>query len=540
MTSSQGPLPNRSRSMSHREETGEPDKISGRRKACNECRQQKLRCDLGGVVGDDEATSLAICSRCTRLGLDCKIVEGFKRTRNRRRSADLDDEIARLREELAESRAQVAVATAASTSVLALPALETGDWPTTSATSVSLPYAAGPSGIGASNGPIVTPSTQSDGGSIPDLTTKPSVDEPPERRPTSFCVPSAKVLENATLSVREIEELFERLSIPQNAFLVHYHPFLPLIDVGKSPHQHYQTSKLLFWAIISSTADLTFMLAGVMMQIGTQMGLHRARDPQDFAKVPTTLDASQYTEWILASSSMSVGCGLPKTIQTWDSPAAASSDRHESEPEASQGTATQERLMIYRLLDADLSDLQREQPTDCLLSAWYHAAAKLHLYAFSLFDDACLEGYNRRIGTLYSAACWLLELSSRLDEDRGFFSHCPFYCYQAYVCAVFVVLKISMNDFFRSVVEDDNAEERAGPRMIEALIAALKKNRLSVSVVYDCLWTWRRYFNRDDNRVDASDSTGRRDADTGELQGMIDLDFNVDMLGFMGSMEWPA
>lgn len=40
------------------------------------------------------------------------------------------------------------------------------------------------------------------------------------------------------------------------------------------------------------------MLVGIMLQIGTQMGLHRALDAQDFAKVPTRLDSREYTEWV--------------------------------------------------------------------------------------------------------------------------------------------------------------------------------------------------------------------------------------------------
>jgi hypothetical protein len=47
----------------------------------------------------------------------------------------------------------------------------------------------------------------------------------------------------------------------------------------------------------SSTADPTFMLAGLMLQIGTQMGLHRAHGAQDFSKSPVTLNAVEFEEW---------------------------------------------------------------------------------------------------------------------------------------------------------------------------------------------------------------------------------------------------
>jgi hypothetical protein len=47
------------------------------KRACNECRQQKLRCD---VVNDP----FQACSRCRRLHLVCKIDGGFKRVEKRR------------------------------------------------------------------------------------------------------------------------------------------------------------------------------------------------------------------------------------------------------------------------------------------------------------------------------------------------------------------------------------------------------------------------------------------------------------------------
>jgi len=66
----------------------------GSRKACNECKQQKvsdapqpmnsfthvctqLRCDI-------VQTPAAACSRCHRLGIDCKVEQSFKRISKRR------------------------------------------------------------------------------------------------------------------------------------------------------------------------------------------------------------------------------------------------------------------------------------------------------------------------------------------------------------------------------------------------------------------------------------------------------------------------
>lgn len=68
-----------------------------KRRACNECKQQKLRCDLAGTQ-DPTVTS---CSRCTKLGLDCRIDEGFRRERKRKRAVELESEVQTLQQQLA-------------------------------------------------------------------------------------------------------------------------------------------------------------------------------------------------------------------------------------------------------------------------------------------------------------------------------------------------------------------------------------------------------------------------------------------------------
>lgn len=48
----------------------------------------------------------------------------------------------------------------------------------------------------------------------------------------------------------------------------------------------------------SSTADPTFMLVGLMLQLAVQMGLHRALHVQDFVKVPVRLSDDEHAEWV--------------------------------------------------------------------------------------------------------------------------------------------------------------------------------------------------------------------------------------------------
>jgi hypothetical protein len=131
---------------------------------------------------------------------------------------------------------------------------------------------------------------------------------------------------------------------------MYYHPFLPLIDNDKTLHDYYEISHLLFWSIVSvscrrltshptllqrlarsvsdllwrqirsvphslpvvqavcilctwpfptnsSTTDPTFLLSGIMLQVGVQMGLHRATEAQDFSRNPLKLNAAELHEW---------------------------------------------------------------------------------------------------------------------------------------------------------------------------------------------------------------------------------------------------
>jgi hypothetical protein len=165
-------------------------------------------------------------------------------------------------------------------------------------------------------------------------------------------------------------------------------------------------------------------------------------------------------------------------------------------------------------------------------TTWHLAAARLHLQAFYLLDSASIPGYNERICNLYTTSTSILELGSILgSEAKDFLLYCPFFSYQTYVCAAFCVLKIISNGFYRTLLDTT-----AGAKHLENAIASLRvisvvnndlparlgdviaffcampnptilggtniedvrliqvTNRLSMSVVYDCLWTWRRQF----------------------------------------------
>lgn len=393
---------------------GEPTTKQPRRRACNECRQQKLRCDL---VANDGAPST--CSRCQRLSLSCKVDNDFRRTRKRRKSFELENEVRELRRQLATHEASSA-------------ALE---WPIIPPAEARVSEVAVSSVSGAS-GPSPDPRESS---RVPGLTTQPVIDQPQEPRRSIITIPRARKLGNVELSVEEIDELYL-------IYMLHYHPYLPFLDPNTSLHEYYESSPLLFWSVIaiaarrlqshptllaklarsvtdllwktlrsipyslrvvqslvilctwpfptsSSTADPTYMLAGIMVQMGTQMGLHRALNAEDFVKVPLHLNVYEYSEWVktweacnIVAQSVSVGCGLPATIQMHDwsltvapesmaSPHDISLKWHlrieQFRYRVSQALTSnaldpagfmsaRERLSLYRLLNASLVDLERE------------------------------------------------------------------------------------------------------------------------------------------------------------------------------------
>lgn len=160
----------------------------------------------------------------------------------------------------------------------------------------------------------------------------------------------------------------------------------------------------------------------------------------------------------------------------------------------------------------------------------YLSAARLHLHAFYLFDSPTFDGYAERIVTLYQTACSLIQQSLDLEsQENGFFDYCPFFYCQVFVCASFILLKI-INSHFQTLLDADT-----GNMLLNAAISALRKmsianndlparlsdvigffcslpnhringgqatdslrlrvrNRLSMSIVYDTLWEWRKHF----------------------------------------------
>ncbi|KAK6595505.1 C6 transcription factor [Botrytis cinerea] len=86
-----------------RDQMERPHKIPNSIKSCNECRQQKLGCNV-------EKDPFKPCCRCTRLGIECKLDSDFKRVAKRHKHAEMQKEIEELKELVAKQAALLAVA----------------------------------------------------------------------------------------------------------------------------------------------------------------------------------------------------------------------------------------------------------------------------------------------------------------------------------------------------------------------------------------------------------------------------------------------
>lgn len=309
---------------------------SQKRRACNECRQQKLRCDLSG-----DGRSVNPCSRCAKLGLDCKVDESFQRTRKRRRSRDFEDEIQSLKKQL---EAYQRLGTSSQTPGDTDPRDETpdrsapgrlSDSPATNRATMGHAQRT-PSLVNNGLLPPADPNTSSPTMELDELngsTTRPhehELEAPPKAASPSLSRPRSLGNGSVVLGEDEIEELYA-------SFLMLYHPMLPILDPDMPAQQYAEVSPLLFWCIMavaarrspashsllaslsqpvtdllwkairsvphslalvqsillvctwpfptsSSATDPSYVLMHTAVSASIQIGLHRPQHQQDFAK----------------------------------------------------------------------------------------------------------------------------------------------------------------------------------------------------------------------------------------------------------------
>ncbi|KAJ4404648.1 hypothetical protein N0V91_005798 [Didymella pomorum] len=279
-----------------------------RRKACVECRQQKIRCDV-----EQHKVPHDPCGRCKKMGLECRILPTS--TRNLRQTK------AEMRRELEELRWNMRHNGAPG-----------------SATDSNYPHSTASPNMDMDR----DQSTYSDlsGRTDGSHSLSPGFESrPPTRKGSGSNGTIPRMLEGYVLDPKRIDDCFM-------LFFTQYHPLFPILDASLGPNDYYNLSPFLFWTIIvigsrryaddpnvldkssqlitplafSSMAlrsspmpviqgllllctwrlptnsmykDMTHLMCGSAVHLATQIGLHIAGVGQDFARMPVKKDQEQ-------------------------------------------------------------------------------------------------------------------------------------------------------------------------------------------------------------------------------------------------------
>ncbi|KAH8885394.1 hypothetical protein GQ53DRAFT_751127 [Thozetella sp. PMI_491] len=450
-----------------------------RRKACRECRAQKIRCD---------AEPPATCSRCRRMSLTCVLSSN---PNARQTKAQLQKEIERLKDkDVPGSHLSPAAISSLSDTPSVIQAFSKGKArresevvPNSAVTfSISPP---------ASN----------------DFSTLANEDE--------RC--SSRTCNGHDFEAHKIRDCFA-------LFFANYQPMLPILDPLLSPNEYYELSPFLFWTIvfigsrryardptllgrlashINSMAllslhsranpiqtiqgllllcvwpipmntmhkDVSHVLSGAAMHLATQIGLHVVGTGQDFARTKLESNHSQkvfrsqlWVQCILTCHDTSLREGIAPLIPANSSTIGLDDDELFVEfPEQlrtrrrlhdimmgatvamlrtlhDKSTMAQPNALspFISLFDAQFLDLltQCQSKIDLI----YLSCCRVHLLAYYFLERSDVPNRAGLI-RLYSVAISLIDMLNG-DDNRDFVEHSPIFVERTVSIAAFSVLKI--------------------------------------------------------------------------------------------------
>ncbi|KAG9235585.1 hypothetical protein BJ875DRAFT_440189 [Amylocarpus encephaloides] len=487
------------------EDEGERRRQPGVKRACNECRQQKLRCD---VVQDPFTT----CSRCSRLKLECKIESNFKRVGKRSKHAEMEKQIDSLRRRIEQAKSQ---------------GFLVEDEEELQSPAANGAYQRNSHSFMGSDEAVSSLLHLKQGG--------------------SYNVPRySKELENVGLREDAINHLFAE-------FWTCYHPYLPFLNPNHSSDQYYQQHPLLFWVIIAvasrrytldptlltalsgpltrllwttvgevpnshhvvkalcllctwplptstTSTDPTHILCGVMMKTATGIGLHRPNHTQDFSRVSVDLNKEQLHDRVvtwavcnIVAQCVGTGYGQPaSTLYDWtlavrpgdDGPFTLSpelearlqverfcdkiSKEMYSNASDPRGVAGDElRAMLTRVYRREYGELHSSIMSNQVLSPIVNLhlkAAGLHLRLSAFFDSSSTAGYMDDLMALWRAAISFLDLVFELERsssegtNAGMLRFATNYIMQMIIAACFTLLKL-LSSFFATEIDFDSGRQ---------------------------------------------------------------------------------
>ncbi|KAK4229688.1 hypothetical protein QBC38DRAFT_385603 [Podospora fimiseda] len=485
-------------------------RLPGVKRACNECRQQKLRCD---VVQDP----FQICSRCNRLKLDCKIESNFKRIGKRSKHAEMEKEIDKLRRAVQSAKAQGFVV------------IEDDDEAMHS--QLQSPV------VASQYSHTRNPSLMGSDEAVSSLLHL--------KRGGSYNIPRyVRELNDFRITEQEERDLF-------NQFFNYYHPFLPFLNPNQTPDQYYQQHPLLYWSVIAvasrrygpdptlltklsgpltsylwttigevpqsyyvvkalcllctwplptstTSSDPTHILCGVLMKIATGIGLHRPNHINDFSRVAVELNtdglhdriktwavcnivaqtigtgygqpASSLYDWTLAvqggeSGPFSLGPELEARLRIERFCDKVSKEMYSNASDPRGVAGDEHRAMLMRVYRREFNELQANISSQNLppIINLHLRAAGLHLRLAGFFDSSNTPTYLDDLMALWRATTsyldYILDGSKECrDEyqyqqrDQYLLTYATNYIQQMLVAAGFALLKL-MRSFFAKQID---------------------------------------------------------------------------------------
>ncbi|OQO14266.1 hypothetical protein B0A48_01142 [Cryoendolithus antarcticus] len=485
----------------------------GVKRACNDCRQQKLRCNVvAGPPGEFKA-----CNRCIKHNLECSIDSEFKRLGKRAQHEEMARELEACRQKLSEYEAMGFVSAQK-------PAI-TFNGAYSGSSSAAVPAAR------MSGAPYLGPSEAAASRSLLDLS-QGFRELPPTSMPSITPGTTIRTLSNVTISEEHLKRLFE-------IYFISYHPFLPVVSPDLMTKDmrldaYYNLHPLLHWTMVATAArrfdqrpgllvelqsplndmlwttlsqvpqtyhvckalallcswplpnsstsqESTMMLAGVMFQLAMQYGLHRPSHAQDFSRFRIDLREEDITDrlntWAtvnIVSQNVATGLGQPPLSRWAWYTYGLHLDRMKRELDmrcrvekfidtVTRTIFTMQRDHIvevdeaHRGLSIDMYARELGELEITLLSNGatqieliYLKAASLHLRLSAFFDKPTQPNYLADLRNVYIAATSML--TAIVDLPSTTLLYVPRYVEQMVLAAAVTLLKL-LNSFFASHVD---------------------------------------------------------------------------------------
>ncbi|OAL38383.1 hypothetical protein AYO20_02442 [Fonsecaea nubica] len=466
----------------------------------------------------------------------------------------------------------------------------------------------------------VDASTNISAPSAPDLSNS---DIPHSNTQTSNTRP--QIIQDVSVDAQDIDECFA-LFFEKNL------PHLPIFDQKLQPNDCYGASPFLFWTIVAigsrrysrdptlilllapkvldlaKTAifscervlptiqalvllctwqmpidtlqkDITPQLAGAMIQLATNVGLHVYGSVQDFTRVPLKYDGQQrifrtrlWSMCLYTCQRINNSRGLPPLVFT----DTYSHEGYKEDPLASLTLTVRFQRKLNHMLSEAIVQIDRDalsrKPDErnmtlgptisaCLaklgtLSAECPAKhdqlmlliAELQVSACHLLAPSSTIGQSHLIN-LYSTSCAVIELATELDQEQEMAEYGSTNVNMNWNLAAFIILRIGKSFvrealdlkrgqrcYFSAInlnkkqsVRSDDISARATMILSQLWTSKMVikqpdgtpdslwlrcRNRLGVSVTFDCFWLWRQEFGGQPNPWEG-------------VEGMLGIDYCV-------------